>query len=171
MRFVVIGVALLLNSWIQPTWLPLLRIAGAQPDTLLGILAIVGLLQGPFVGACTGFAGGLILGILFGPTIWLYPVLYALLGALFGLLQSLMHAREYILLPFAVAVVSFAKDMLLALVVHLTAPEAVMAFDSAVATAFVAAVYTAALSVPMLMLGRLFRKVSARRMRRMSDLL
>mgnify|MGYP000858739181 CR=1 FL=1 len=110
MKGLAIGGLLLLNLIIQTMILTAFPIFGAQPDTLLCLVAALGLANGYFTAAFTGLFGGLLFDILFGWPIGGNALLYLLAGILAGIGRERLRTETILFSCALTTVISVCKE-------------------------------------------------------------
>ena len=89
------------------------RIAGVEPDLLLLLTAIIGLLSGPRAGMATGFSAGVLEGALLGRWIGIYAATKTLIGFLAGEAGGRLFVENLLVIMGVVAIMTLVNEGLL----------------------------------------------------------
>jgi rod shape-determining protein MreD len=112
MKGLILAGLLLLNLVVQAIILPAFPVLGVSPDTLLCLVAALGLTNGYFTAAATGLFGGLMFDILFGWPVGANALLYLFVGVLAGIARERLRTENLLLACSLTAVISVLKELL-----------------------------------------------------------
>jgi rod shape-determining protein MreD len=142
-------VAAILQSSVIGAW----DIGGGRPDLLLVVLIAVALLRGTIVGACAGFAGGLVFDLATFETLGLTSLLLTLAGYWTGRYGE-TTGRDRAHAPLLSVVVVTALYALGAYALHTILGDPVSARTALVTGLLPALAYNALLTFPVFALAR-----------------
>ncbi len=109
-------IGLLLAAWIiQATLVPHIAIKTAKPDLILIIIATYAFLEGPSVGAVTGFFGGLLKDLITVGGAGINVLTMTIVGYLSGLFERNLFGSRSFLAMMIMFVVSLFSQLLYAL--------------------------------------------------------
>jgi rod shape-determining protein MreD len=149
--------AVLVQASVVGAW----DLAGSRPDVLLVVIVCVALLRGPIVGACVGFAAGLLVDLATFETLGLTSLLLTLAGYWTGRYGE-TTGRDRVHAPVLSVVVVTALYGLGAYALHTILGEAVSARTALVTALLPAIAYNALLTVPLFPLVRRLLRPYAR---------
>jgi rod shape-determining protein MreD len=90
-----------------------LRIAGVEPDLLLLLTVIIGLLSGPRAGMATGFSAGMLEGAILGRWIGIFAATKALAGFLAGEAGGRLFVENLLVIMGVVVIMTLINEGLL----------------------------------------------------------
>lgn len=90
-------------------------IAGIEPDLLLAVTVIIGLLSGPRAGMATGFTAGVLEGAIVGRWMGVYAGAKTILGFLSGIVGARLFVENLLVIMGATAVMTLVHEGILGL--------------------------------------------------------
>jgi len=113
LRFLVMGLVILLNFMLQPIIFSHMTLQGVVPNIFIVTIVSTALLRGKTEGLIVGLIIGLTQDVLYGSVFGLYGIIYMLIGFFIGDLYGNFY-RESLLVPIAViAGVDMAKNIMI----------------------------------------------------------
>lgn len=97
MRFLVIGLILIVNIIFQSTYFEYIQIIGVKPNTAIIIIVSFAIMRGSYEGALIGFFSGLLQDMLFGTNIGLHALLGLYVGYFCGKVNKDFFSENYFL--------------------------------------------------------------------------
>jgi rod shape-determining protein MreD len=154
-RAIVTAAIILFSAALQFSVLRWVRVAGVEPDLLLVVTVVVGLLSGPRAGMAAGFSAGVVEGALLGRWIGVYAAAKTISGYLSGAVGGRLFVENLLVMMGAAAVMTLVHEG----IVGILTPATGLGMWKTLSAGFLQAAYNAG--------GALVIGLALRRMRRL----
>lgn len=96
-RLIVYFLEIIICFVLQSSMFHYIALAGIMPNLLLILVVSIAYMRGSKEGLLVGFAGGLIVDLIFGELVGLYTLFYMLIGYFFGFVHKYYSEDDYTL--------------------------------------------------------------------------
>jgi len=119
-RTLITAAIILFAAALQFSVLRWVRIAGTEPDLLLIVTVVIGLLSGPRAGMAAGFSAGIIEGALLGRWIGVYAAAKTISGYLAGAVGGRLFVENLLVMMGVTAVMTLVHEGIVGLLTPAT---------------------------------------------------